>query len=161
MGIVIHRTVNLDSQIGRRRKPTNFSKRIFAHSPSRSFSVLLVLITRFLICRSNHSAPPILYPMAPRFSPGLPPYDPANPQSNSESLVSCLARTANTVSLATDIDHDLPYGLSSLAPTPHRRLAPQTFIARVSMFVWLLFRTRPVALAVAVTGNMATLGSEA
>ena len=158
---MIHRTVNLDSQIGRRRKPTNFSRRIFVHSPSRTFSVLLVLVTRFFLCRSNHSAPPIPYPMAPRFSPGylLTALQTRNLTEGRSCPVS--HRTANTVSLAIDIDHDPPYGI--VVPRTHASSslrAPNFHRSRIHVRA-PSFRTRPVAHAVAVTGNMATLGSEA
>ena len=90
--------------------------------------------------------------------PSLAAYDFTNSQANRGSLVSCLAphRTANTVSLANDTDHDLPYGIvipRTHTPIVTSRINPSS--PHVFTFVRLLFRTSLLALAVVGAGNMA------
>ena len=165
---MIHRTANLDGQIGRRRKPANSPRWIFIPTPSCSFSVLLVLTARFFTCRSNHSSSPIPYPMMPMIFSIAATLRLCSAQANRGSLMSCLAphceycilgnRRLTTIGLT---------GSSSLAPTPHCLFAHQTFIAS-RIHVRAPSFSVALAVAVAVAGNVAidrysstrTFGSE-
>ncbi len=115
----------LSTQIGRRRRPTNFFRRIFVTRPSRSFSVLLVLTAHFITYRSGHSiSHPVLHtaPRCPRA--GLP--TTLSPRKPAESpLCPTLRRTANTVSLQTALTTVLSIDRLGLSP-----LAPHLVVAR-------------------------------
>jgi len=136
-------------QIGQRR-PTDFSRRIFVPSPSRSFSVLPMLTVRPFTYSSTRSLCSILYSMTFLLAPvptSLPRYKLASQQ--------CLDRTTSPMLCPQQTIFTTAIGrleLSSLALAIHRSLTGQTFIVRqihvyLSAEVRLLSPICPVAVA--------------
>ena len=108
-------TANLDSQIGRRRRPTDFSRRIFIPSRSRTFSVLLVLTAQLQIKSFPTSHPG--HHDAPDFLCGCLPTTLQTRKRTEGPMCPFLHRTTNTISLPIDIDHDRPCGI--VVPRTH------------------------------------------
>ena len=112
------------------KKTNEFLQQAHIHPrPSRSFSVLLVLTTRYFTLQINSL--PTYHPGlhgAPGFLHGCLPTTLQTRKLMESRLCPVSHRTANTVPWQTTLTMVGLTGLSSLAPTPHRWFTPPSFI---------------------------------
>ena len=116
--IVIHCS---DSQ---RRQPDRNGDQAHTHPQSVTLILLATRAHRSFLHLQTESLPtshPGLHD-----APWLPAYDSTNPQANTGSQCPVSHRTVNTISLATDIDHDRPYGIFVLRT--HSSSSPRALI---------------------------------